>query len=210
MIFGYSIFITLFIFTLVFWQTTFSDSMSISSNLPIQDVNDGASNPSNIAPCARASSSGGGTRNFGPEKMNDAIEKEDCSYHWVRTRNKVGHYKVAWIRLDWDEEVTVTRMTIQTTECDGSCGEDEDDPHYIDQGRNLGKGMVQYLDRDRSIWITDNEFIDEAGDIEYSFTKPITTKAIRIKRISPSKRCKGQQSNPVIFEWKVYGTPACK
>jgi hypothetical protein len=164
---------------------------------------------SNIASCAVASSSGGGTDDFGPETMNDGIEKEDCSYHWIRT-SKNGRKKTGWIQLDWNKEVTVTRMTIQTTDCNESCGEISADPFYVDPGRNLGNGLVQYLDEDGVTWITDDEFIEEIGDVEYSFTKPITTKAIRIVKISPSFYCEGQQSNPVVFEWKVFGTPSCK
>jgi hypothetical protein len=143
--------------------------------------------------------------------MNDGIEKDDCSYHWIRTRlvKEVGQKKTGWIRLDWDEDVTVARMLIQTTDCNESCGEDSDDALYIDPGRNIGNGVVQYLDTDGITWITDDEFIEEIGDVEYSFTEPITTKAIRVKKISPSTQCNGQQSNPVVFEWKVYGTPSC-
>lgn len=176
---------------------------SLLTSIPITVV-------SNIAPCAVASSSGGGIDNFGPKMMNDGKEKDNCTYHWIRTRNEIGQKKNAWIRLDWNEAVTLTRMTIQTTDCNESCGEDSDDPFYIDPGRNLGNGLVQYLDADEVTWITDDEFVREIGDIEYSFAKPITTKAIRIRKISPSARCKGQQSNPVVFEWKVYGTPSCK
>jgi len=175
---------------------------TLSKSLPVSVV-------SNIAPCAIASSSGGGVDEFGPEMMNDGIEKDDCSYHWIRTRKLVGQKKPGWIRLDWDENVTITRMLIQTTDCNESCGEDSDDAFYIDPGRNLGNGIVQYLDTDEITWITDNEFIEEIGDVEYSFTEPITTKAVRVKKISHSTQCKGQQSNPVVFEWKVYGTPSC-
>ena len=177
---------------------------TLSKSLPVSVV-------SNIAPCAIASSSGGGVDEFGPKKMNDGIEKDDCSYHWIRTRlvKEGGQKKTGWIRLDWDEDVTVARMLIQTTDCNESCGEDSDDALYIDPGRNIGNGVVQYLDTDGITWITDDEFIEEIGDVEYSFTEPITTKAIRIKKISPSTQCKGQQSNPVVFEWKVYGTPSC-
>src|SRR3990170_649714 len=151
---------------------------TLSKSLPVSVV-------SNIAPCAIASSSGGGVDEFGPEMMNDGIEKDDCSYHWIRTRKLVGQKKPGWIRLD------------------------SDDAFYIDPGRNLGNGIVQYLDTDEITWITDNEFIEEIGDVEYSFTEPITTKAVRVKKISHSTECKGQQSNPVVFEWKVYGTPTC-
>lgn len=174
----------------------------LSKSLPVSVV-------SNIAPCAIADSSGGGVDEFAPEMMNDGIEKTDCSYHWIRTRKEVGQKRLGWIRLDWDEYVTVTRMIIQTTDCNESCGDDSSDALYIDPGRNLGNGMVQYLDKDEITWITDGEFIEEIGDVEYSFAEPITTKAIRIKKIAPSKDCKGQQSNPVVFEWKVYGTPSC-
>lgn len=165
---------------------------------------------SNIAPCAIASSSGGGVDNFGPEKMNDNVEKEDCSYHWIRTRNEIGQKRQGWIRLDWSENVTVSEMIIQTTNCDESCGKDLDDPFYIDPGRNTGSGIVQYLDEDEITWITNGEFVDEVGDVEYIFTKTIITKAIRIKKVLPSTQCKGQQSNPVVFEWKVLGTPSCR
>ncbi|HHT9138073.1 MAG TPA: hypothetical protein ACFYEK_12640 [Candidatus Wunengus sp. YC60] len=175
---------------------------TLSKSLPVSVV-------SNIAPCAIADSSGGGVDEFGPEMMNDGVEKKDCSYHWIRTRKEVGQKKSGWIRLDWDEDVTVTRMIIQTTDCNESCGNDPDDTLYIDSGRNVGNGIVQYLDEDEITWITDGEFIEEIGDVEYSFTKPITTKAIRIKKIAPSTQCNGQQSNPVVFEWKVYGTPSC-
>jgi hypothetical protein len=180
------------------------NSNTLSKSLPVSVV-------SNIAPCAIADSSGGGVDEFGPEMMNDGVEKNDCSYHWIRTRlvKEVGQKKTGWIRLDWDENVTVARMTIQTTDCNESCGEDPDDALYIDSGRNVGNGIVQYLDEDEITWITDGEFVEEIGDVEYSFTAPITTKAIRIKKISPSTQCNGQQSNPVVFEWKVYGTPSC-
>ncbi len=176
---------------------------TLSNSIPLTVV-------SNIAPCAKASSSGGGVSNFGPKMMNDGKGKDDCTYHWIRTRNDVGQKKNAWIRLDWNKAVTLTRMTIQTTDCNESCGEDSDDPLYIDSGRNLGNGLVQYLHADAITWITDDAFVKEIGDVEYSFTKPITTKAVRIRKISPSVACKGQQSNPVVFEWKAYGTPACK
>lgn len=179
------------------------NSNTLSKSLPVSVV-------SNIAPCAIADSSGGGVDEFGPEMMNDGIEKNDCSYHWIRTRKEVGQKKQGWIRLDWDENVTVSEMIIQTTDCNESCGEDPDDALYIDSGRNVGNGIVQYLDEDEITWITDGEFTEEIGEVEYSFTEPITTKAIRIKKISPSTQCNGQQSNPVVFEWKVYGTPSCK
>ncbi|HHT9104846.1 MAG TPA: Ig-like domain-containing protein [Candidatus Wujingus californicus] len=175
---------------------------NLSALLPVTVV-------SNIAPCGTASSSGGGTDEFGPEKMNDNIEKDDCSYHWIRTRNEIGQKKQGWIRLDWTNDVTISRMVIQTTDCNESCGEDSEDPLYIDPGRNIGSGMVQYLDEDEITWITDGEFYDEIGDVEYLFAKSITTKAIRIKKIAPNPFCKGQQSNPVIFEWQVYGIPSC-
>ena len=180
------------------------NSNTLSKPLPVSVV-------SNIAPCAIADSSGGGNDEFGPEMMNDGVEKNDCSYHWIRTRlvKEVGQKKTGWIRLDWDEDVTVARMIIQTTDCNESCGEDSDDALYIDPGRNIGNGVVQYLDTDAITWITDGEFIEEIGDVEYEFAKPVTTKSIRIKKISPSAQCNGQQSNPVVFEWKVYGTPSC-
>ena len=176
----------------------------MSKSLPVSVI-------SNIAPCAIADSSGGGVDEFGPEMMNDGVEKDDCSYHWIRTRlvKEAGQKKTGWIRLDWDENVTVSKMVIQTTDCNESCGEDTDDALYIDPGRNIGNGIVQYLDEDEITWITDGEFNEEIGDVEYSFAEPITTKAIRIKKILPSTQCKGQQSNPVVFEWKVYGTPSC-
>jgi len=178
------------------------NSNTLSKSLPVSVI-------SNIAPCAIASSSGGGVDEFGPEMMNDELEKEDCNYHWIRTQNKLGQKKPGWIRLDWEKEVTITRMTIQTTDCNESCGEDSNDFDYIDPGRNVGNGVVQYLDTDGITWITDDEFIEEIGDVEYLFPEPITTKAIRVKKISPSTQCNGQQSNPVVFEWKVYGTPSC-
>lgn len=164
----------------------------------------------NIAPCATASSSGGGVGDFGPEKMNDNIEKDDCSYHWIRTRNEIGQKKQGWIQLDWNENVAVNKMIIQTTNCDESCGEDSEDTFYIDSGRNTGSGIVQYLDEDEITWITDGEFFEEIGDVEYLFTKTIITKAIRIKKLLPSTQCKGQQSNPIVFEWKVLGISSCK
>lgn len=213
--------------TFVLCQNTFSNNTSGSTNSRITDfkasgpeagriINDQGSPlsnamvVSNIALCAIAASSGGGTGDFGPEKMNDGREKKDCSYHWIRTRDTLGQKRNAWIRLDWNENVTVTNMTIQTTECNGSCGDNSKDPLYIDSGRNLGVGSVQYLGRDGITWISDSEFVNKIGDIEYSFRQPIITKAIRIRKISPSTQCKGQQSNPVVFEWKVYGTPACR
>lgn len=176
---------------------------NLSNSIPVTVV-------SNIAPCAKASSSGGGIEEFGPEVMNDGIEKTDCSYHWVRTRKGFGQKKMGWIRLDWDKDITISRMFIQTTDCNGSCGENPDGPFYIDPGRNVGNGIVQYLDKNGSQWIKDGEFFDEAGDVEYSFSDLITTRALLIKKISPSSKCRGQQSNPVIFEWKVYGIPSCK
>lgn len=179
------------------------DTNILSDSVPVTVV-------SNIAPCAKASSSGGGTDRFGPEVMNDGIEEADCSYHWVRTRKEFGQKKIGWIRLDWDKDVTISRMLIQTTGCNGSCGEDSDSPFYIDPGRNIGNGIVQYLDRNGSQWIRDGEFTEETGNVEYSFSDLITTRTLLIKKILPSSKCKGQQSNPVIFEWKVYGTPACK
>ncbi len=175
---------------------------TLSKSLPVSVV-------SNIAPCAVADSSGGGIDEFGPEVMNDGIEKDDCSYHWIKTRKEVGQKKTGWISLDWDKNVTVVKMIIQTTDCNESCGEDPEDALYIDPGRNIGNGIVQYLDTDETTWITDGEFIEETGDVEYEFTQPITTKAIRIRKISPSTQCGGQQSNPVVFEWLVYGTPTC-
>lgn len=175
----------------------------LSDSVPVTVV-------SNIAPCGKASSSGGGVDGFGPEVMNDGIEKTDCSYHWVRTRKEFGQKKMGWIRLDWDKDVTISRMVVQTTGCGGSCGEDADSPFYVDPGRNVGNGIVQYLDKDGSQWIKDGEFIEETGNVEYSFSDLITTRALLIKKILPSSKCKGQQSNPVIFEWKVYGTPSCK
>ncbi len=175
---------------------------NLSAPLPVTVV-------SNIAPCGTASSSGGGIDEFGPEKMNDNIEEDDCSYHWIRTRNEIGQKKQSWIMLDWTSDVTISRMVIQTTDCYESCGEDSEDPLYIDPGRNIGSGIVQYLDEDEMTWITDGELYDEIGDIEYLFAKSITTKAIRIKKIAPNPFCKGQQSNPVIFEWQVYGIPSC-
>ncbi len=177
-------------------------SSILKKNLPVMVV-------SNVAPCAIASSSDGGIDEFGPEMMNDEVEREDCSYHWIRTRDEFGRKKQGWIRLDWSKNVTISRMIVQTTDCNDSCGDGPDDYIYIDQGRNIGNGVVQYLDEDEITWITDGEFTDETGDVEYSFTAPITTKAIRVRRLSPTSACKGQQSNPVVFEWKAYGTPPC-
>jgi len=183
-------------------KVTFSTDI-LSTSLTVAVV-------SNIAPCATASSSGGGRDGFGPEMMNDGKEQEDCSYHWIRTRDAIGQKKQAWIRFDWDDIVTITKMIIQTTDCQGSCGDNSDEPFYIDPGRNLGSGSVQYLGVDGIAWITDSEFVNKTGDFEYSFTKPISTRAIRIRKISPAVKCKGQQSNPVIFEWRVYGTTSCR
>ena len=223
MVYRYNICFIACIVTFVFCQTIFSNSTNsrisnIKASGPahgriLSDLGSPSSNAlvvSNIAPCAIAASSGGGTGDFGPEMMNDGREKGDCSYHWIRTQDALGRKKNAWVRLDWNEKVTVTNMTIQTTECNGSCGDDSKDPLYIDSGRNLGVGSVQYVGKDGITWISDGEFVNKTGDIEYSFRKPVTTKAIRIRKISPSTQCKGQQSNPVVFEWKVYGTPACK
>src|SRR3990172_11134133 len=76
------------------------NSNTLSKSLPVSVV-------SNIALCAIASSSGGGVDEFGPEMMNDELEKEDCNYHWIRTQNKLGQKKHGWTRLDWEKEVTI-------------------------------------------------------------------------------------------------------
>ena len=79
---------------------------------------------------------------------------------------------------------------------------------YIDPGRNIGNGVVQYLDTDGITWITDDEFIEEIGDVEYSFTEPITTKLSVFRKFHLPHNVK--DSSPTrLFEWKVYGTPSC-
>ena len=155
------------------------------TNCPVETVN--------IAPLAMASSSGGGDPyyGFGPENMNDGKGGSDCTMHWVET----GTILDDWIALTWNTPVRVHKMAIDTKGCGVECG--------YNAGRNLGAGAIQWWNG--SAWITDGAVANKEEEWSWTFSTPIETTALRVYGIATAPACEGQQSNPVIYEWYVYG-----
>jgi hypothetical protein len=151
----------------------------------------------NIALEATASSSGGGDpfAGFGPENMNDGQGGPACTMHWVEGASEPAD---EWIRLDWTTPVKVYEMAIDTKACAEECG--------YNAGRNVGFGTVQWWDG--ASWVTDGSVADQQEEWSYTFSSPVETTAIRVYGIAVTPACGGQQSNPVIYEWYVYGQGA--
>jgi hypothetical protein len=142
-----------------------------------------------------ASSSGGGSGGSGPPQMIDGNLEAQCvnsgvRAHWISAGDTPGG---EWARLDFAQPVQVGRIWIDTTALSGGC--------VYSSGRTCAGGDVQYWNG--SSWVTVGTVSSQTNDWTYSLPSPVTTTRLRIYNIVATSAT-GQQSNPVIFEWRVY------
>lgn len=150
--------------------------------------------PVNIAPLATATSSGGGTGNYGPTRANNGLVETDepCgTWGWIEASNVPGG---RWIQYEWPSPVSVYNMHMDTQSgtTTNHCG---------NVGRTLGYAEVQWWNG--SGWITDGIVTNQLDDWDYTFTLPVTTTRVRLFNIYATNLL-GQSSNPIVFEWEVF------
>jgi len=141
---------------------------------------------------ATASSSGGGaSTTHGPTLMNDGKLQADCLFHWVSAGSTPG---TAWIQYDWPGAVVVGSISFDTTPAaTAACSSSS--------GRSLAGGTLQHWNG--ASWVDIGTISGKTDDWSYSFTQ-ITTTKLRLYGVHATDTA-GQMSNPVIFEWQVFG-----
>jgi len=149
----------------------------------------------NVAPLATATISGGGSSSpYLPSNANDGVmETNSCNaWAWITASNTPG---TAWIQYTWSSAHAIKSMHMDTLSATAtnSCGA---------IGRTLGGATVQWWNG--SSWVTDGTVTAQLNDWDYTFTSTVTTTQIRLYAIYCTNT-QGQTSNPVVFEWQVYG-----
>lgn len=92
----------------------------------------------------------------------------------------------------WSTPQRIHSITIDTSATTATC-------HPA--GRNLAGADVQWWNG--SAWVTASVIRGQTNDWSYTFPTPITTTRLRLFNAHTSSV--GQGSNPLIFEWYVYG-----
>ena len=147
----------------------------------------------NRALTAIASSSGGGTNNFGPDKMNDGIGEMPCSTnHWINNSSTSS----GWIELDWPSPVTIASIYIETPNVDGS-------PCTTVAGRNIQSAVIEWWNG--ANWVTLKSLSGLTNDIKTDFPG-VTTNKLRLSSVLSGP---GTNGNSIIYEWHVYSQPGC-
>lgn len=149
----------------------------------------------NVAPNATATiSSGGSTSPYLPSDANDGVvETSNCNdFAWITAGNTAG---TAWIQYTWTSSQSLTSMHMDTTSATvtDTCG---------NLGRTLGAAEIQWWNG--SSWVTDGTVSGKLDDWTYTFTTTITTTEVRLYALYATNTM-GQQSNPQVYEWQVYG-----
>lgn len=157
-------------------DTVSVDSLSSAS---MSSLTGGATG--NLALFASASSSGGGTDEYSPEKMND---NNPDSYHWVNPGPG------SFIELAWSTEQTIAWMRIKTGDCENV----------------LSGGNIVYWDGTR--WISVASISGERSSWTYVFSRPISTTKLRITDITGYGSGDRDNAHPLISEWEVYSSKA--
>lgn len=150
----------------------------------------------NLAMSATASSSGGGVGDYGPEAWINGVGEDSCAagclqcFGWIDNSSTPSG---AFLQLDWGSPQLIGSMFIDSAD-PGTCSV---------ASRPLAGGNVQYWSA--GSWVTASTFAGETGDLEFSFSPPITTTRIRIyDAVAPPGVI-----NSVAFEWYVYEPLGC-
>ncbi len=149
----------------------------------------------NLAPTATATISGGGSvAPYLPSDANDnVLETGNCNaWAWITAGNTPG---TDWIQYTWSSAHTFTSMHMDTLS-----GTTTNACNAI--GRTLGAATVQWWNG--SSWVTDGQVTGQLNDWNYTFTTPVTTSQVRLYAVYCTNT-QGQTSNPVVFEWQVFG-----
>ncbi len=119
--------------------------------------------------------------------MNDGKLQKDCVFCWVSASSTPGS---SWIQYTWPSAVVIGSVTFDTVPVTtATCG--------ASAGRSLAGGTLQYWSG--TAWVTIGTITGKTDDWSYSFTQVTTTK-LRLYGAHA-----GKTSNPVIFEWQVFG-----
>ena len=117
----------------------------------------------------------------------------DCNeFAWITAGNTPG---TAWIQYTWSSAVRVTSMHLGTTSATtaDSCG---------NIGRTLGAAEIQWWNG--SSWVTDGSVSGQLGSWSYTFTSTVTTTEVRLYAVYCTNTM-GQESNPQVYDWEIYG-----
>ncbi|MCB9555345.1 MAG: hypothetical protein H6707_04525 [Deltaproteobacteria bacterium] len=143
----------------------------------------------NQATTALAASSGGGFGDKGPSAMIDGALQSSCGFHWITATSTPAD---SWIELSWSNAVRINQIEIDTAPEAGACS--------MSSGRTLAGGTLQY--HDGSKWVAIDTISNKLDDWTAAFPT-LETRRLRIYGAHASN--KGHfDSNPMIFEWKVY------
>ena len=147
-----------------------------------------------LIPGTTASSSGGGTGEWGPHKMIDGFGEAHCStqqFHWVLAGSSPGG---EWIQMNFTSPQVVGRIFIDTANAWSEiCSSGT--------GRTLAGATIQWWNG--SSWVTDGSVSGRTDDWSYVFSSPVETTRIRLYNIYATDVI-FQRSNPIIAEWEVY------
>ena len=141
-----------------------------------------------------ASSSGGGSGDYGPHKMIDGYGETHCAdheFHWVNTGSSPDG---AWIQLNFSSPQIVGRIFLDTLNAWSNDCE-------LSNGRTLAGGEIQWWNG--SNWVTNGTVSGQTDDWSYTFTSQVETTRIRLYNIYATN-VTGLKINPVIVEWTVH------
>jgi len=143
----------------------------------------------NEALSATATTSSGGSGNYGPAKANDnVLEVNSCTYYnWLSTS---GGSTTEWIQYTWTSSHTFTKVHVDTTNhTNDACGLSP----YTANG-----AQVQWWNG--SSWVTDGTVSNQGDDWDYTFTSPVTTNELRLYSVRSESGY-----NAFIYEWQAFG-----
>lgn len=150
----------------------------------------------NIAPQAKAPTSGGGSTStgYGPEKLNDGKGQATCSidkFCWISAASTPG---TKYIQYDWPTKVFIHSMLIDTSSAfRNGCTK---------ASRNLAGGTIQWWDGSK--WVSDGTVSGKIDDWYYMLTTTVYSSKLRIYEAHATSQGSGQKSNPGIMEWQVF------
>jgi hypothetical protein len=141
--------------------------------------------------------SSGGSGTYGPQNMNDGIERNCNAFSWIS--NDTTTTNGSWIQLNWPTAQTVGSIALDVEPAWPMCA--------TGIGRNLASATVQWWNGG---WVTNGTISGQTGEmVYYSFSAPVSTIAIRLVNVATSNVTNGQNTNTVVHEWHVYGSGSC-
>ena len=148
---------------------------------------------------ATGTSSGGGETvfGFGPELANDGVlgPPDSCDGHWIGAGSAANG---EWYELTWPAAVDICQIFVDTKPQPAEC--------VFNPNRILSDATIQWWDG--AAWVTEATVAAQTDDWEYVFTGCVTTTRLRLFDVFTDPAQGFQESNPVLYELKVYGREA--